>query len=238
MSTRPLKPHRRTTATAMTAAALTALLAFPGATTAQTPSQTAAAAATPGDRIVIYRCTDAKGRLALRDSPCLRGERQDVRNMVRPKDAPRAAYAPIGNPPQSAGVSTQLLIVQPARPLYECSGQDDSGRMQTYLSDSPEGKLRWVPQPAIVLTHLPVYDPNSGFVQIGEYGLPNRPLVYDNGSWVRDRCYALPQTEVCARLRDERSQLGRRRFNAQQTERAQINREERSIEARLAQDCS
>ena len=40
--------------------------------------------------VTIYRCTNANGALALRDSPCLKGEKQDVRTMQRPRD-PAAA---------------------------------------------------------------------------------------------------------------------------------------------------
>src|SRR3546814_1773045 len=40
------------------------------------------------------------------------------------------------------------------------------------------------------------------------------------GYWVRDECHALPQREVCARLRDRREQIRQRRFNAQANERA------------------
>ena len=52
------------------------------------------------DDVTIYRCTDAKGKLTLRDTPCAKGQQQQVRSMVRPKDAPpRAQPAP---PPQTA----------------------------------------------------------------------------------------------------------------------------------------
>lgn len=57
------------------------------------------------------------------------------------------------------------------------------------------------------------------------------------GYWVRDECHALPQREVCARLRDRREQIRQRRFNAQANERATLNVEERGISARLAEDC-
>lgn len=54
---------------------------------------------------------------------------------------------------------------------------------------------------------------------------------------IRDQCHPLPQAETCARLRDRRDDIRDRFFNAQQTERAQLNKEERSINARLAADC-
>ncbi|MGV8932390.1 MAG: DUF4124 domain-containing protein [Luteimonas sp.] len=66
---------------------------------------------------------------------------------------------------------------------------------------------------------------------------PHRGHGYDGGMWVRDACHALPQAEVCARLRDRREDVRRRFFNAQQTERATLNIEERGINARLSADC-
>jgi hypothetical protein len=192
------------------------------------------------DQIVIYRCTDGEGRLTLRDSPCRHGERQDIRTMTRPKDASTAVVTH-GTRPATQAVngppSPQVLVIHTPRPLYECAASDDTSGQSRYLSESPEGKLRWVQAPdRPTLTHLPVFDPNAGFVQVSDTHRAH-PLVYDNGAWVRDRCYALPPADACARLREERGNLGRRRFNAQQSEREQIHREERSVEARLAQDC-
>jgi hypothetical protein len=71
---------------------------------------------------------------------------------------------------------------------------------------------------------------------------PQRPPVHGYGygtpgTWVRDTCYALPPAEVCARLRDRRDEIRRRFFNAQETERAELRREERGINARLEADC-
>ncbi len=57
------------------------------------------------------------------------------------------------------------------------------------------------------------------------------------GTWVRDECHALPQMEVCGRLRDRRDEIRRRFFNAQPTERATLDREQRGINARLSADC-
>lgn len=57
------------------------------------------------------------------------------------------------------------------------------------------------------------------------------------GTWVRDACNALPQSEVCARLDDRRDALRTRFFNAQQRERDVLRVEERGLNARLANDC-
>ena len=60
---------------------------------------------------------------------------------------------------------------------------------------------------------------------------------YGGGMWVRDECHALPQVETCSRLRDRREEIRRRFFNAQETERATLDKEERGINARLSADC-
>ena len=57
------------------------------------------------------------------------------------------------------------------------------------------------------------------------------------GTWVRDECHALPQQEVCARLSDQRYTLIRRYNSALQSERRQLELEQRGIEARLSNDC-
>lgn len=62
-------------------------------------------------------------------------------------------------------------------------------------------------------------------------------FLHGGGRWVRDECHALPQAEVCARLRDRREDIRDRRFNAQQRERERLAVEERGISARIAADC-
>ncbi len=76
-------------------------------------------------------------------------------------------------------------------------------------------------------------------------GVPSLPPVerpihggaYAAGTWLRDICHPLPQQEVCARLRDRRHELGRRYNSALQSERDQIDREQRGIDARLSAVC-
>ena len=207
-------------------------------------------AAQADDALTIYRCTDAKGRLALRDSPCLKGERQETRSMVRPKDAPARPPQPVPAPPPSVAVAPppQVIVVNAPRPLYECIAPDNT----RYLSDTPEGRARWVP---IWPNGYPIPPPypgqepgqlnirvDNGHISGGYNSGRPRVLVptyaeFGGGTWVRDPCHALPQVEVCARLRDQRSDLRRRFTIAQPSERALLGSEERSINARLDQDC-
>lgn len=203
------------------------------------------------DDVVIYRCTDGKGRLTLRDSPCAKGERQETRSMVRPKDAPPRAAAPL--PAQSVAAAAspppQVIVINAPRPLYECVTPDNT----RYFSETPEGNPRWVPlwtQGYPVLARVPVREPGqldvrvddgrvSGTYRSGGVGSVIVPTQagLGGGTWVRDACYALPPSEVCARVRDRRDELRRRFVIAQPSERAALGREERSIEARLNQDC-
>lgn len=54
---------------------------------------------------------------------------------------------------------------------------------------------------------------------------------------VRDQCHPLPPAEACARVRDERDDIRRRFFNAQQRERERLDKQERALNARLSADC-
>ena len=97
--------------------------------------------------VTIYRCTDAAGRLTLRDTPCRKGEHQQTRAMLRPSDPARrpiAKPAPAA-PPTGYAPATRVMVVQAPRPLYECVAEDG----ERYTSDSAEGNLRWVPLPVL-----------------------------------------------------------------------------------------
>lgn len=206
------------------------------------------AQAQAADPVTIYRCTDAKGRLTLRDSPCNKGERQEARSMLRPKDAPPRPPLPA---PAPTGVAVapppQIIIVNTPRPLYECIAPDNS----RYLSDTPEGNAHWVPlwPNGYPVPGQVVYEPgrlnvrvDNGRVSGGYDSGATRVLTptyseFGGGTWVRDPCHALPQVDVCERLVDRRDALRRRYSIAQPSERAVLGQEERSINARLAQDC-
>ncbi|MFZ7096686.1 DUF4124 domain-containing protein [Luteimonas dalianensis] len=59
---------------------------------------------------------------------------------------------------------------------------------------------------------------------------------YDAGI-IRDECHRLPQARACSVLNDRRTEIRRRMFNAQPSERAVLREEERDITARLNEDC-
>ncbi|MDR2960364.1 MAG: DUF4124 domain-containing protein [Stenotrophomonas sp.] len=211
-------------------------------------------AAPAADDVRVYRCVASNGAVALQDKPCSNG-RQEVRDLQRPRDPPpRVVSSDTPPPPPSAtpaigGREVRHVYIQPPQPMYECVSDD--GRR--YTSDSNEGNPRWVPLwTSIWLPHgypgggHPGPRPSIG----GPVGRPigggagYRPPTVGVGVeipagsvLVRDTCHALPQQEVCARLRDRRWELDRRYNSALQSERTTISTEQRGIDARLSQDC-
>lgn len=200
--------------------------------------------------VTIYRCTDARGHLTLRDTPCAKGERQETREMLRPKDG-TPAIAPVAAPVQ-AGTNEgpappRVMVLRTPQPLYECVTPDGD----RYTSDTPEGRPRWVPlwtlgYPLPVGPYqragadLAITGGNVSIHAGGTVLVP--PPVYplyppQAGTWIRDTCHSLPQQEVCDRLLDRRDEIRRRFFNAQPSEREVLGGEERSINARLDSDC-
>ncbi len=211
------------------------------------PPVTAAAADPPAaDNVRIYRCVAANGAVTLQDAPCRGDTRQQVRDMLRPKDPPRVATPAPVPVPAAAPVrerEVRVVTVQPPQPMYECVTPEG----ERYTSETNEGNPRWVstwaygyppvhgpgPRPPRPPGHGP--GPGGG----GPGGGHWRPGVVVPGGavLVRDACNALPQQEVCARLSDRRWELIRRYNSALQSERQALQREQRGIEARLNQDC-
>ncbi|MDQ3617851.1 MAG: DUF4124 domain-containing protein [Pseudomonadota bacterium] len=202
--------------------------------------------------VTIYRCTDAKGRLSLRDTPCLKGERQETREMLRPSDPPPRPAAPVVKATRTPAPieTTRVVVITPPRPLYECVTPDGDA----YTSDTAEGNPRWVPlwtlgYPLLIggtsLSHrIGAPRPRPREFRPGLTMPPSSPphhyhtgVVYPAGTWIRDECHSLPPQEVCARLQDRRYALDRRYHSALQSERRQITTEQRGIDARLSTEC-
>lgn len=202
--------------------------------------------------VTVYRCTDARGKVELRDSPCAKGKAQTTREMVRIASPPASRrLAPVRvAAPAIAPPAPQYVFVSAPRPIYECVTPDGA----RYTSESPEGNPRWMPLWALdypVLAQRDVYRPGGASLRYRDGRVDARlrsggvqrmvvPTIaaYGNaGTWVRDACSALPPQEACGQLRDRRDELRRQAFNAQPSDRAVLEREERGINARLAQDC-
>lgn len=193
-------------------------------------------AATGADSVRIYRCTSSGGAVALQNTPCSDG-RQQVLDMQRPQDPPARAVAamPVQAPAPPVR-EVRIVSVQPPQPMYECVASD-GGR---YISDNAEGNPRWVPTwvygyplrragpPPPAPASPPVHGARPAAVGV---------IVPYGSVLVRDECHALPPREVCARLSDRRWELIRRYNSALQSEREQLMREQRGIEARMDQDC-
>ncbi len=210
------------------------LLPFTGSARAQ---------AKPAATVTVYRCTDAAGKVSLQDAPCAKGQAQQAREMLRPVDAPASPAAPatphVAVPAPQPQPQPRTVYLAPPRPLYECVTPEG----KRYTSDDGRGNPRWVP---LWTLGYPVVRPRS--VLGDNIGHPERvmrpphrdinwPVASGGGSWIRDDCTMLPPIEACARLRDRRSALRTRFFNAQEKERDQLREEERALNARLDNDC-
>ncbi|MGO4551097.1 DUF4124 domain-containing protein [Lysobacter sp. 2RAF19] len=183
--------------------------------------------------VTIYRCIDNKGHLTLRDTPCEKDQKQEARTMARPQDAPRKHAEPATSqpPPQQheyeqPQVASRDTYLAPPRPMYECITPDGV----SYTSDTGDGNPRWVP---LWTVGYPAFNRvGSGMIGPSWSG----PSNY-NGTYVRDTCYMLPPADVCARTRDRRDEVRTRFFNAMPSERDVLRVEERSLNARLDNDC-
>ena len=202
--------------------------------------------------VTVYRCTDAKKRLTLRDTPCRKGETQQRREMLRPQDPPVRPMARAPATSRRVVVTpgpTRVIVVAAPKPLFECVTPDG----ETYTSETDQGHPRYVPlwtlgYPAEEYGRdgRPLYPedrigrpPPRGM--IGRDGRPGLVPLIGVGpaayTFVRDVCSALPQDEVCARLQDRRDDLDRRYNSALQSERSAITTQQRGIDARLSTDC-
>lgn len=211
--------------------------------------------------VTLYQCKDSKGKLTWRDEACPKNQTTvETRNMTRPVDPPKPITPPAPAPSKPAPATQELgvpkvVYISPPRPLYECVDPDG----KRYTSETNEGNPRWVP--AWTLGYPAYYPPGpppgysggvSGSVQYQHKGVsvgiqggqsvhyPAPPPAYyaqGAGTWIRDECHALPQAEVCSRLRDRRDEIRKKFFNGFPSEREVLTKEERSVNARLANDC-
>ncbi|PNS08527.1 DUF4124 domain-containing protein [Solilutibacter silvestris] len=199
--------------------------------------------------VTVYRCTDARGQIELRDTPCLPSQHQQERQMLRPKDPPRSTATPLATPAPRDTVREVHYVLRQPRPLYECSAPDGS----SYTSESAEGNARW--QPAWIAAPpwglVPPIVPLSGgasvsyhdrhtSIQVGG-GRQIRPvhpgIAYGGGMWVHDSCAPMPQERACAALTQQRDDLRRGNVLRQPSEQARLDAQESSVNARLRDEC-
>ncbi|MCC8539061.1 DUF4124 domain-containing protein [Xanthomonas axonopodis pv. poinsettiicola] len=160
----------------------------------------------------MYECTTEDGTRYTSDSP-----------EGNPRWVPTWGPAYVGNgiapPPPPAGTLRPPLPVSP-RPAISVQGSSGRGGggirgSASFGSDAYQGRYQGN------------YQGGYGGTVIVPYG----------NVQVRDECHALPEQEVCARLADRRWELIRRYNSALQSERVELSREQRGIEARQQRDC-
>jgi hypothetical protein len=192
--------------------------------------------------VTVYRCIGASGAVTLRDSPCAKGESQEVRSMQRPRD-PTPGASPVARPAPAPVLApsreVQIVYRVPPRPMYECVTPDGD----RYTSENDEGNPRSVPLWTLGYPMWPSRGGGAGSRPPGgrppAQGYPHYPGVIVPGgyTWVRDECHALPQQEICSRLSDRRYEIIRRYNSALQSEQRKLELEQRGIDARIANDC-
>ncbi len=194
-----------------------------------------------------------------------RQQTREMRRPTDP--APRPAAKLTGAAaPSTYTPSPRVVVVHPPRPLYECVTDDgDRYTSDTAEGNLRWVPLAVLGYPMGAGYNDGYAQPGDGGyggyggrleygngsfrgrVDFGRNARPPGPPVtypplgvgygYPAGTWIRDACHALPQQEVCDRLRDRRFELDRRYNSALQSERAQISSEQRGIDARLNNDC-
>ena len=169
--------------------------------------------------VVIYRCTDAFGRLTVQnDVPCPKGskQRKQVIDTPPPMPAYRApAAAPTPKPVAPAAPAVAPLVeaatpLLPPPPLFRChTAENDS-----YLSEDGAPSPRCVAQDVVGLDGSPGADATACEVQ-------------------RDTCERIPDGEACAawqqRAREAEAALRFGRPEASDKNRAEVDRIQRVL---------
>lgn len=200
------------------------------------------------EELTVYRCTDGAGHVALRDTPCPDGMREEAIDMRRPEDPPPAPVVVRTKSPAPAPIptsTTRVVVVEAPRPLYQCTTPEG----ERYTADTPDGNPRWVPM--WTLGYPAVWPRNPLGDRVGAPrpeppsdgpGPPDLPpivgIAYTPGTWIRDRCVQLPRAQACAVLQEEKRELRDEWFDAMPTRRAQVAEEERALAARIARTCT
>ncbi|THD10634.1 DUF4124 domain-containing protein [Metallibacterium scheffleri] len=194
------------------------------------------ALAVPAHATEVYRCVDARGRLAFQDQPCPPRSRQRILNLPTP---PPAVPAPALAPPRPTRSAPPAPPPRPALPLpalYRCIRATDH---KPYLSTIGD------PQPYAVPLAVLGIQPMSMTRSAPGIGAPVRPPGPPTPlaspftgyyTWVQDRCAPLPRAAVCANLRERLDQLDTRIEHTFQFDRAPLQHEAATLRAQL-QNC-
>ena len=182
--------------------------------------------------VTIYRCVGAASQITLQDHPCPKDARQDVRQMIRPQDAPPRPQTVATAKPAAPATEVRVVHVRDPQPLYECTNAESG---ETYLNHSGRPESRYVPFPT-----LGYGDP---FPNVGRHATtPGRPprgrLAYPSLVYVEDSCVRLPLDEACQRMRTRDDALGTLIFNSQPSDRARYEHERKILHEQMRDDCS
>lgn len=117
------------------------------------PALSSPAAATIGvatkpetDKVTVYRCVDAKGKVSLQDAPCAKSSKQETRVMQRPKDAPPAAKKMPANALPLAIQQAPLpapISLEPPPDLYRCTDYEGKTRDSENYDPNPRCEPLW-----------------------------------------------------------------------------------------------
>ena len=196
--------------------------------------------------LVVFRCVDADGAVALQDTPCPQAAAQQQRTLARPPAPVAAPVAPAAvERPAASDLPAAPAAAPPARPppLWDCVRHDGT----RYESDDGIPQRQWVP--LWVLGR----DPRAPPSLFGDPGAPepvppahgpgpprlppDLGLAATPGSWVVDRCHLLDDAEACRRHAARRDALRRAWRLGMPSDRAQIAPRERALSALLREAC-
>ncbi len=202
--------------------------------------------AAAGERIDVYRCLSDQGAVALQDRPCPVDATEEKRRLLRPLDPPAVAEMPAESTPELLTEPPPAEAPpepSPPPPLWLCIDFDGSER------ESADGQPRGRYVPLWLIGRDP-YAPGQLFGRVGgppalppvrpaegprtRTAMPSAPapMVY-----VEERCVALSAAERCRRYAAQRSELERRIFNAQPSEKAILAPQSAELRSILVEHC-
>jgi hypothetical protein len=133
--------------------------------------------------VIVHRCTDARGQVTLQDDPCPAGSQDSSREMLRPKDPPKAGKSAAAAPPPlydplMAEPPPPLRELIPPPPMYRCTSYDGIERYSEQYDPNPrcEPYVLYYPYPNLLT--------------------PAQALTC---RWVEDSCVRLSDSAACGR---------------------------------------
>ena len=151
------------------------------------PARAGSAGPAPGKAkpatVQMHRCTDAHGKVTWQDDACPAGNKDELREMARPVDAPAkpaAAPAPVAAAPTPLPPAPPPRELVPPPPMYQCTTYDGDQRYSENYDPNPRC------EPMVIY-----------------YPYPNQltPEQALSCRWVEDSCVRLGDDEACRQWR-------------------------------------